>query len=131
MALLLASLLLLASALLLALLALLTSTAGKATDETLGLIRNPSDSVLHPLHSLPCLVGYLARGLLCCSALLLLLGSATVLALRGAGLLYGLLGLGGRGNLQVEEAPVWTELQTDEGPRLVLNGAGGLSLFVC
>ena len=110
MALLLASLLLLASALLLAFLALLLTPAGRASHEALGLIRNPSDGVLDPLDCLSCLVGYLARGLLRSSALLLLLRSPTTLALRGAGLLHGLLSLGGRGNLQVEEAPVGTEL---------------------
>jgi hypothetical protein len=97
LALLLASLLLLASALLLAFLALLLTPTGEATDEALRLIRNPSDGVLHPLDSLSCLVGYLARGLLRSSAWLLLLRPATTLALRGAGLLHGLLGLGGRG----------------------------------
>jgi hypothetical protein len=130
LALLLASaLLLLASALLLAFLALLLAPAGKASHESLRLIRNPSNGVLRSLHSLSCLVGHLACGVLRSSALLLL-GPATTLGLRGTGLLDGLLGLGGRGNLQVEEAPVGTELQTDKGSGLILNGARRLSLFV-
>ena len=60
---------------------LLTSAAGKSTHEALRLIRNPSDGVLHPLDSLPGLVGYLACGLLRSSALLLLLRPATTLGL--------------------------------------------------
>jgi hypothetical protein len=120
---LLASLLLLASALLLTFLALLlASTASKATDESLSLVGYSSHGVLHPLDGLPGLVGYLARGIL--------RSSATTLGLGGAGLLDGLLGLGGRRNLQVEEAPIRTELQADEGPGLVFDGAGRLSLLV-
>jgi hypothetical protein len=121
-------LLLLASALLLAFLALLlASAAGKATHQTLALVGYSSHGVLHPLHGLPCLVGYLARGFLRSSALLL---GSTTLGLGGAGLLDGLLSLGGRRNLQVEEAPIRAELQADEGPGLVLDGAGRLSLLV-
>jgi hypothetical protein len=122
-------LLLLASALLLNFLALLltSSAASKATDESLGLVGHSSHGVLHPLDGLPGLVGYLARSLLHSSALLL---GSTTLGLGGAGLLYGLLGLGGRGNLQIEEAPIRTELQADEGPGLVFDGAGRLSLLV-
>jgi hypothetical protein len=120
---LLASLLLLTSALLLTFLALLlTSAAGKATDESSCLVGHSSNGVLHPLDGLPCLVGYLARSLL--------RPSATTLGLGGAGLLDGLLSLGGRRNLQVEEAPIRAELQADEGPGLVLDGAGRLSLLV-
>ena len=64
---------------------LLISVAGEPPYESLGLIRNPSDGVLHPLDGLPGLVGYLARGSLCSTALLLLLlGPATTLGLGGA-----------------------------------------------
>jgi len=110
LALLLAStlLLLLTSALLLALLALLLlASAGKATHEPLGLVRNSSNGVLRPLDGLPCVVCHLAGGVLRSSTLLLLLLiSSAALGLRGARLLDGLLCLDGRGDLQVEEAPV-------------------------
>jgi hypothetical protein len=98
---------------------LLTSAASKATEESLGLVGYSSNGVLHPLDGLPGLVGYLARSLLRPSALLL---GSTTLGLRGAGFLYGLLGLGGRRNLQVEEAAIRTELQaTSLLERLVLS----------
>ena len=110
LALLLASLLLLAAALLLTFLALLGSASSEAADEPLGLIGNPSDGVLLPLDGLPGLVRYLARGILRSSALLLtflaLLLLLRIAGLGGARLLYGLLGLCGRGDLQVEEAAV-------------------------
>ena len=108
LALLLASLLLLlAAALLLTFLVLLASASSEATDEPLGLIRNSSNGVLHSLHRLAGLVGYLAGGILRSSTLLLaLLLLLRIAGLGGARLLYGLLGLGGRGDLQVEEAPV-------------------------
>ena len=65
-------LLLLAFALLLAFLALLllAPATGEATDDALGLVCNPSYGVLSPLDGLPGLVGYLASGILCSSALL-------------------------------------------------------------
>jgi hypothetical protein len=47
-------------ALLLAPFLLLTSAAGEPPYESLGLIRNPSDGILHALHRLPGLIGYLA-----------------------------------------------------------------------
>jgi uncharacterized protein YggT (Ycf19 family) len=87
LALLLASLLLLAAALLLTFLALLGSASSEAADEPLGLIGNPSDGILNPLHRLPGLIGYLACSILRSSALLL-----TFLALL---LLLRLAGLGG------------------------------------
>jgi hypothetical protein len=123
------ALLLLASALLLAFLTLLLTSAGKSTDEALRLVCYSSHGVLYPLHGLPGLVGHLAHGLLRSSALLLL-RLASTLGLGGAGLLDSLLGLGGRGNLQVEETPVRTELQTDKGSGLIFDGACRLSLFV-
>jgi len=61
--------------LLLAFLALLLTSTGQSTDESLGLIRNPSDGVLNPLHRLPGLVGHLACSLLRSSALLRLRGA--------------------------------------------------------
>jgi hypothetical protein len=111
LALLLASLLLLlAPALLLAFLALLlfSSAAGEPPYDALGLVGHTSDGVLCPLDGLPCLVRYLSRGFLRPSALLLLVLLASfTLGLGGARrLLGGLLALGGRRDLQVEEAPV-------------------------
>jgi len=48
--------------------------------------------------------------------LLLLLLASSALGLGGARrLLGGLFGLGGRRNLQVEEAAILTELQADKG----------------
>jgi len=113
---LLAALLLLVPSLLLAFLALLlllAPTSGETPYEPLRLVCYPSDGVLSSLDSLSGLVGHLARGILRSSALLLLRTSG--LRLRGARLLYGLFGLGGRRNLQVEEAAILTELQADEG----------------
>ena len=88
---------------------LLTSSAGEPPYEALCVLCDLAGGVLHPLDGLSGLVGHLSRGFLRTSALLLafltlLLGSA---ALGGAGLLDGLLGLGGRGDLQVEEAPAF------------------------
>jgi hypothetical protein len=79
--------LLLASLLLLAPFLLLTSAAGEPPYESLGLIGNPSDGILNPLHRLPGLVRDLACSILRSSALLL-----TFLALL---LLLRLAGLGG------------------------------------
>jgi uncharacterized protein YggT (Ycf19 family) len=128
LALLLASLLLLAPFLLLTFLALLlTSAAGEPPYESLGLIRNPSDGILNPLHRLPGLIGYLACSILRSSALLLLLRLA---GLGGARLLYGLFSHCGGRDLQVEEAAIWADLQLDEGSRLILDGARRLPLLV-
>jgi hypothetical protein len=127
LALLLASTLLLLALLALLLLAFLTllllaSATSKSTNKPLSLVGYSSDGVLRSLHSLPGLVGHLA-----CSVLR---SSATTLGFGGAGFLDGLLSLGGRGDLQVEEAPVGAELQADEGAGFVLDGAGSLSLLV-
>ena len=114
---LLATLLLLVPSLLLpflTLLLLLPTAAGETSYEALRLVGYPSDGVLRPLHGLPSLVGSLPCGILR-SSLVLLLPSST-LGLGGARrLLCGLFGLGGRRNLQVEEAAILTELQADEG----------------
>jgi hypothetical protein len=112
-----------------AFLALLASSASEPPYEALGLVGCSSDGVLRPLHGLPGLVGHLACSILRSSALLLI-PSASLLGLGGAGLLDGLLGLCGRRDLQVEEAPVRAELQADERSGLVGHGARGLSLFV-
>jgi hypothetical protein len=117
----------------LALLLLLATAASESTHNVLRLVRYPSDGVLRPLHGLPSLVGSLPRGILRPSSLLLLLLllASSALGLGGARrLLSGLFGLGGRRNLQVEEAAILTELQADEGARLVLDGARRLSLLV-
>ena len=52
---------------------LLLASAGKPTHEPLGLIRNPSDGVLHTLDHLPRLIGHLPYGVLGSSASLLAL----------------------------------------------------------
>jgi hypothetical protein len=110
--------------------ALLLTSAGEPPYESLGLIRNSSDGVLNPLHRLPGLVGHLACSLLRSSSALLLL-LLRIAGLGGAGLLlYGLFGHCGGRDLQVEEAPIWADLQLDEGSRLVLDGARGLPLLV-
>jgi len=135
---LLATLLLSAFSLLLAFLVLLlVPTAGETPHEAFGLVGYPSDSVLSPLDGLPGLVGNLACGLLCSSALLLLTFLALLLLLRpsglrlrGARLLCRLLGLRGGRDLQVEETTIFSELQIDENTRLILDGARGLALFV-
>ena len=67
----------------LALLLLLAPTAGETPYEALRLVGYPSDGVLSSLDGLPGLVGHLACGILCSSALLLLL-RASGLRLRGA-----------------------------------------------
>ena len=72
---LLATLLLLVPSLLLAFLALLlllATAAGESPYEALRLVGYSSDGVLSSLDGLPGLVGYLARSILCFSALLLL-----------------------------------------------------------
>jgi hypothetical protein len=102
---------------------LLASAAGEATDGALRLVGYPSDGVLCSLHSLPGLVGHLARGLLRSSA-------SALLGLGGARFLDSLLGLCGRGNLQVQDTTVWANLEVDECAGLVLDSAGRLSLFV-
>jgi hypothetical protein len=82
---LLAVLLLLAPSLLLAFLALLLLLAtapGETPYEALRLVGYPSDGVLSSLDGLPGLVGYLARGILCFSALLLLVFLVLLLLLR-------------------------------------------------
>jgi hypothetical protein len=117
---LLATLLLLVPSLLLAfltLLLLLATAAGETSYEALRLVGYPSDGVLRPLHGLPSLLGSLPCGILRSSlVLLLLLLASSTLGLGGARrLLCGLFGLGGRRNLQVEEAAILTELQADEG----------------
>jgi hypothetical protein len=117
--------LLLATLLLLAFALLLTSAAGEPPYESLGLIRNPSDGVLNPLHRLPGLVGHLA-----CSLLLRPSALLRIAGLGGAGLLNGLFGHCGGRDLQVEEAPIWADLQLEEGSRLVLDGARRLPLLV-
>jgi hypothetical protein len=66
----------------LALLLLLAPTAGETPYEALRLVCYPSDGVLSSLDGLPGLVGHLACGILCSSALLLLRASG--LRLRGA-----------------------------------------------
>ncbi len=126
------------AALLLAFLALLlfSSAAGEPPYDALGLVSHTSYGVLRPLDGLPRLVSHLACGFLHPSALLLLLLLlvllvSSTLGLGGARrLLGGLLGLGGRGDLEIEEAPVGTKLQADEGTRLVLDGARRLPLLV-
>jgi hypothetical protein len=104
---------------------LLATAASETPYQALRLVGYSSDDVLSFLDGLPGLVGYLARGILCSSALLLLAFLALLmpsgLGLGGARLLYGLLGLGGGRDLQVQYAPVGTQLQTDEGARLVLD----------
>jgi hypothetical protein len=67
----------------LALLLLLAPTAGETPYEALRLVCYPSYGVLSSLDGLPGLVGHLACGILCSSALLLLL-RASGLRLRGA-----------------------------------------------
>ena len=67
----------------LALLLLLAPTAGETPYEALRLVCYPSDGVLSSLDGLTGLVGHLACGILCSSALLLLL-RASGLRLRGA-----------------------------------------------
>jgi uncharacterized membrane protein len=97
---------------------LLASAASESTHNVLRLVRYPSDGVLRPLHGLPSLLGSLPRSILRSSSLvlLLLLLASCALGLGGARrLLGGLFGLGGRRNLQVEEAAILTELQADEG----------------
>jgi hypothetical protein len=82
---LLATLLLLVPSLLLAFLALLlllATAAGESPYEALRLVGYSSDGVLSSLDSLPSLVGYLARSILCSSALLLLLFLVLLLLLR-------------------------------------------------
>jgi hypothetical protein len=72
---LLATLLLLVPSLLLAFLALLlllATAAGESPYQALRLVGYSSDGVLSSLDSLPSLVGYLARSILCSSAPLLL-----------------------------------------------------------
>jgi hypothetical protein len=75
----------------------------------LRLVGYSSDDVLSFLDGLPGLVGYLARGILCSSALLLLAFLALLmpsgLGLGGARLLYGLLGLGGGGICRFSTLP--------------------------
>jgi hypothetical protein len=131
---LLATLLLLVPSLLLAfltLLLLLATAAGETPYEALRLVGYPSDGVLRPLHGLPSLLGSLPCGILRSSLVLLLLLASSTLGLGGARrLLCGLFGLGGRRNLQVEEAAILTELQADEGAWLVYDGARRLSLLV-
>ena len=56
----------------LALLLLLATAAGESPYEALRLVGYSSDGVLSSLDGLPGLVGYLARSILCSSALLLL-----------------------------------------------------------
>jgi hypothetical protein len=56
----------------LALLLLLATAAGESPYEALRLVGYSSDGVLSSLDGLPGLVGYLARSILCFSALLLL-----------------------------------------------------------
>jgi hypothetical protein len=56
----------------LALLLLLATAAGESPYQALRLVGYSSDGVLSSLDSLPSLVGYLARSILCFSALLLL-----------------------------------------------------------
>jgi hypothetical protein len=115
----------------LTLLLLLAPAAGETPYEALRLVGYPSDGVLRPLHGLPSLLGSLPCGILRSSLVLLLLLASSTLGLGGARrLLCGLFGLGGRRNLQVEEAAILTELQADEGAWLVYDGARRLSLLV-
>src|SRR5919112_1742887 len=125
---LLATLLLLTPALLLAFLTLLLlpTAASETPYQTLRLVSYSSDGLLSSLDGLPGLVSYLTRGILRSAALLRPSG----LGLRGARLLCGLLGLCGGWDLQVKEATVFSQLQTNEGARLVHDGAGGLPLLV-
>src|SRR5919112_2163499 len=125
---LLATLLLLTPALLLAFLTLLllATAASETPYQTLCLVSYSSDGLLSSLDGLPGLVGYLTRGILRSSALLRPSG----LGLRGARLLCSLLGLCRGWDLQVKEATVFSQLQTNEGARLVHDGAGGLPLLV-
>jgi hypothetical protein len=67
---------------LLATLLLLATAAGESPYQALRLVGYSSDGVLSSLDSLPSLVGYLARSILCSSALLLLLFLVLLLLLR-------------------------------------------------